>query len=281
MDETLLTLKYFDLFDYPLKKGELFKWQFGRQTADGGVEEQDGYYFLPGRSDIIKIRKEREMVSLKKIRKAQRVARILGLVPGVKMIAIVSNLGYLNADKEADIDLFIVTRKDRIWTVRFWTVVLMMILGQRPSKKTIRDKICLSYYVTEDNLNLEKTKIGEPDIHLIYLLSQYLPIYSENQIWQKFVEENKWINRYLPNFKYSENDQKFLIKPRFVWLKKLIGQTQLGFEEKLYKNIQMKKMAKELRSAMNRGDKKVIINDQMLKLHINDKRDEINRKFEK
>ena len=268
-----MVLKYFDLFDYPLTKEELIKWQFGQAGTDlERAEERVGYYFLPGRGDIIKIREKREIISLKKIRKAQKIAQILGLVSGVKMIAIVSNLAYLNADEGADIDLFIVSEKNRIWTVRFWTVVLMMILGQRPSKRNIKNKICLSYYVSEDNLNLENTKISRLDIHLIYLVSQYLPIYSENGMWQKFIEQNKWLNKYLPNFKYDQ--PRFLIKSR----KKLIN---FGLPERFYKNIQLKKMAPKLKAAMNKGDKKVIINDQMLKLHLNDKRDEINRQFEK
>ena len=202
---------------------------------------------------------------------------ILGFVPGVKMIAIVSNLGYLNADKDADIDLFIVAEKGKIWGVRFWSVMLMKILGQRPSKQTIKDKICLSYYVTEDNLNLEQTKVGEPDAHLCYLVAQYLPIYSEDDMWQRFVEANKWLNKYLPNFKYGEYDRRFIIKPKFVWLKNLIAKTEFGFEQRFYKEIQLRKMSAELKQAMNQGDKKVIINDQMLKLHLNDKREEINK----
>jgi len=39
----------------------------------------------------------------------------------------------------------------------------------------------------------------------------------------------------------------------------------------------LRKMSAELKQAMNQGDKKVIINDQMLKLHLNDKREEINK----
>ncbi|OGG87663.1 hypothetical protein A3B87_02930 [Candidatus Kuenenbacteria bacterium RIFCSPHIGHO2_02_FULL_39_13] len=284
MNETMMTMRYFDLFDYPLKKDEVFKWHFGKSEvgldellAKQLVEERDGYYFLAFRNDIIKTRKAREIISLKKIKKAQVIAMILGFVPGVKMIAVVSNLGYLNADKDADIDLFIVAKKGKIWAVRFWSVMLMKILGQRPSKKVMKDKICLSYYVSEDNLNLEQTKVGEPDAHLCYLAAQYLPIYSEDDMWQRFVEANKWLNKYLPNFKYGEYDRRFIIKPKLVWLKNLIAKTELSFEQRFYKEIQLKKMSAELKQAMNQGDKKVIVNDQMLKLHLNDKREEINK----
>jgi hypothetical protein len=281
MNRTLNTVKYFDLFDYPLTRDELRKWQFkGGEIDTQGLSELDGFYFLPGRDVIVKTRKEREMISLKKIRKAQKIARIIGMIPNVSLVSIVSNLGYLNAELNADIDLFIVAKPGRIWGVRFWSVMLMKILGQRPTKKNMKDKICLSYYTDENNLNLESTKISEPDPHLCYLVSQNLPIYSESDMWERFVEENKWINKYLPNFKYSEDDKRFMIKLGNPYLKGLIAKTELGFEEKLYRFVQMSKMASELKVAMNKGDKKVIINDEMLKLHTNDKRDEINRKFE-
>jgi len=303
MNEIMMTIKYFDLFNYPLKKDEVFKWLFNYQNIktlkypsensqklfddlaclvrEGKVAERAGYSFLPPRGEIIKIREERERISLKKISKAQRMAMILGFVPGVKMIAVVSNLGYLNADKDADIDLFIVAEKGKIWGVRFWSVMLMKILGQRPNKQAIKDKICLSYYVTEDNLNLEQTTVAEPDIHLVYLAAQYLPLYSEDEMWEKYVRQNGWLKKYLLNFEYTDELKKFIIKPRLLWLKRIITRTELGFEQRFYKEIQLRKMAAELKQAMNQGDKKVIINDQMLKLHLNDRREEINKMINK
>ena len=300
MDNILLTIKYFDMFDYPLKSEEVWQWLFNQQINKSNnqniknikeefnrelekfvknklIQEKNGYYFLPGRSDIINLRQARERSSLKKIKKAQRVVRLLGFIPGVKMIAICSNLGYLNAEKEADIDLFIVAQKGKIWSVRFWCVLLMMFFGQRPSKRKQEDKICLSYFVDEDNLDLGATKVGEIDVHLVYLLAQYLPIYNEDSVWQTYIKENSWIKRYLPNFEYGQAVERFIIKSRWVWLKELINRTAFDFEEKLYKKIQLKLMAPELKKMMNKGDNKVIINDKMLKLHTNDKRSEYNR----
>ncbi len=296
----LLTIKYFDMFEYPLKKEELWQWLFNyeyiktlkhgkrreefeeelrRLVEDGKINKQDGYYFLAGREEIIKIRQARYRVALKKLRKAQRIGKLLAWVPGVRMIAVVSNLGYLNAEEGADIDLFIVSRHSKIWSVRFWCVVLMKLLRQRPTTKTIKNKICLSYFVDEDNLNLKPTAVGEPDVHLVYLLAQYLLIYDQGGYWQKYIQQNKWINEYLPNFQYTAEAEKWAIKFKGEWLKAILEKTELGFENRLYKHIQLGWMAPELRRAMNKGDKRVIINDQMLKLHVNDKREEINSKI--
>jgi hypothetical protein len=163
--------------------------------------------------------------------------------------------------------------------VRFWCVVLMKLLNQRPTKKTTKNKICLSYFVSENDLNLKQTAIAEPDIHLIYLLAQYLLIYDEQDYWQQYVKANEWIKKYLINFNYDDTATKFKIKLKTSWLKETLAKTEFGFENKMYKNIQLAMLAGELQQAMNQGDKKVIINDKMLKLHVNDKRAEINREI--
>jgi hypothetical protein len=324
-EQILLTLRYFDLFDYPLKKEEIWQWLIGHQNTrtqehqntlyyegtgqaenqvtqrrgrigdaesvskedmnrelkflleEKLVEGKEGFYFLQGRGEIIEIRKKREEISLGKIKKAERVSRILALIPGVKMMAVCSNLGYLNADEEADIDFFIVAEKGKIWSVRFWSTLTMKLLRQRPQRGKTRNKICLSYFVTEDNLNLEATAISEVDYHLVYLVAQYLLIYDENNYWEVFVQENRWLNKFLPNFEYRESAKRFLIKSKFLWLKKLIHKTTLPFEEKLYRWIQLKIMPRELKEAAAREDKKVIINERMLKLHVNDRRADYNR----
>ncbi len=293
----LLTLKYFDLFDYPLTREEIWRWFLGVNGEVGGRDEmgesldkmverkqiinKNSFYFLPGREGIIDQRRKREKISLLKIKKARRVARLIGTMPGVKMIAICSNLGYLNADDEADIDFFIVSEAGKIWQVRFWAVFWMKILGQRPGKDQTKNKICLSYFVSEDNLNLKATAIGEPDIHLVYLLAQYLPIYSENECWEKFVVANDWIKKYLPNFQYNQEAKRFLVKPRFLWLKKFFALLGKWPVEQAYKKFQLKIMPQGLTLIMNNGEQKVIVNDRMLKLHGNDKRAEINSKISK
>ncbi len=300
----LLTIKYFDIFDYPLQKEELWQWLFNFVDRDKLLGQKqkkfkqiefekeltsliqakkivfkDGYYFLYGRQAIIKTRQARYQISLKKIKKARRIGHLLAWVPGVRMIAVVSNLGYLNADKQADIDLFIVARHNKIWSVRFWCVVLMKLLRQRPTTKKSKNKICLSYFVDENNLNLKFTALNELDIHLVYLLSQYILIYDQTDYWRVYLKQNRWIRNYLPNFNYGPQATKWKIKFRFEWLKKLLEKTELGFENRLYKDIQLGWMAPVLKSAMNRSDKKVIINDQILKLHTNDKREAINREI--
>lgn len=284
------TLAYFDVFDYPLSINEVeIRLITSLRVSDvetglrdlikqNKIEQKDGFYFLPNRKEIVEIRKQRYNISLEKIKKARYVIWWLKFIPWIKAIFICSGLGLLNAEENADIDLLIITSKNRIWSARFWSAGILKILNMRPSEGNIKDKFCLSHFITEDNLSLENTKIQENDIHLIYLLTYYLPIYYEDNLWQKFIQANNWIKKYLANFKYSEEVERFIIRPQFIWLKKLICKIQFNWEERLYKKIQLNIMPKILKDMMNK-DNRVIINNKMLKLHTNDCRKEIYDKW--
>lgn len=295
----LKTLVYFDILDYPLNKDEVWNYLFVEMRLIASlrasdikigldelckqkkIDQKDGFYFLSDRDEIVEIRKQRCEISLKKIKKAQRVIWWLRFIPWTKAVFICSGLGLLNADEEADIDLLIITSRNKIWSARWWSAGILKLLNLRPKNGRMKDKFCLSHFITEDNLNLEQTKIQEDDMHLIYLLSYYLPLYFEDNLWQRFIEANSWIKKYLPNFSYPRDPSLPAVAQddiRVIWLKKLIRKLQFNWEEKLYKKIQLKIMPAILKQMMNQ-DKRVIVNDNMLKLHTNDSRQMVYEKW--
>ena len=102
---------------------------------------------------------------------------------------------------------------------------------------------------------------------------------STEDSWSQFVEENGWIKDCLPNFSYGENNERCVVKFKFSLWKKVMRKMTCDFDERCYRKIQLKIMPQELREAGKRDDKKVIINDGMLKLHLNDRREEYNKKI--
>src|SRR4030042_4402582 len=212
----LKTLIYFDLFDYPLVVDEFIMWlpktlrgksilsldreeirnlkleireKLDELVRQNEITEKMGYYFLPGRDGIVGVRKERHIESLKKIKRAQKMARFLSLLPFIKMVAVCNVLGYLNAKKEDDIDLFIITSSNRIWTARWWSAGIAKLLDLRPRPGNISDKFCFSFFVAEDSLNLKEVAL-ENDIYFYYWLRQLLPLYDEENYFDKFLEAN-------------------------------------------------------------------------------------------
>jgi len=165
----LKTLTYFDLFDYPLTLLEIQKWLWRenendlekiQKTLDKSpqIDSREGFYFLQGRSDIVRQRKNRYVVAQKKFKKRLSYIRLLTWLPHVKAIFVVNNLAIANAGINSDIDLMIISQDDKIWTTRMFTTTLMKIFGLRPTQKKNKDQLCLSIYLTESNLDLEKYK---------------------------------------------------------------------------------------------------------------------------
>lgn len=284
----LATIAYFDVFDYPLTVGEIWKWLYSEKTeADSPtigeiwkilensqllkslVQSSRGFYFLKNREELLDIREARYILSLKKIKRARRVAGFLKFISGIKMIALCNSLAWTNAREESDIDFFIVTEKSKIWTTRFWAAGFLQIFGLRPNKKNNKDKICLSFFVDEESLDLEPLAVGEPDIYLIYWAAQLQPLFDREGVYQKFWQANFWIKKFLPNIFPRDEAQK-ISKDR---------SRKIGLGEKFFRWIQLKMLPKNLREMVNH-DSRVVITDKILKFHANDRREEYKKIWE-
>jgi len=297
----LKTIAWFDIFDFPLTAWEIYKYNFQtlnfekiKETLEKSEElkkiigYKHGFYFLKGKNDLVEIRKKRYLIAEKKYKKLLKIAKILALIPFIKAIAVSDGLSYNNSKEEDDIDLFIITSKNRIWMVRFFSILVLKILKARPSKKKKKDKICLNFFVSEENLNLEKLLLKEkneiPDIYFIYWVSWLYPIYYENNIWQRFIKENLWLKKYLPNWFPQEPcyRRKITLKLFFYFLKKIFEKIHSksfdGLSEKFYRWLQLKIMPKHLKEMANKTTS-VIINDQILKFHDKDRRDKYRDNF--
>lgn len=214
--EILKTLAYADVFDYPLKKEEIWKWLIweGRsgKGKDGSRGEfahsfefaldslqicvTQGFYHLQDRGRIVRLRKQREQWSNPKLRLAGKVAGILRKIPWIKMIGITGALAMENSDKEDDIDLFIIASKNRLWLTRGLIVTFLRLFGlyRRPGK--IKDKICPNMLLDEDHLMVPKK---EQDLFSAHEVCQMKPVWDRDNTYSKFLQANLWVRRFLPN----------------------------------------------------------------------------------
>lgn len=317
IEKTILwTLHYFDIFDQPLTSFEIWKYlwrphlpppsfeQFQNELQNlvtaSKIAVQDGFYFLVGREKIILLRKEHFKISKKKLDKARFLVKFFKHIPYLRGIFVCNRVAGSMASVDSDIDLFIIVQEGRLWTVRFLTALFLKIFGLRPSKKQSRDKFCLSFYVASDNLTLQncllEEKSGWPDVHFIYWLADFLPLYDEVcvstelvEVHQgtsaigQFIQANGWIEQYLPNLKLT-SDSSILLRSKRSPFKFFIETVSkiiriADFREKIFKNIQLCLMPKSLRQAAEEPNTNVIISDQILKFHLNDRREEYRNKF--
>lgn len=312
------TVAYFDMFDYPLTDFEVWKFLHANaethcnaslreiknvlkgvlsgSTASKAVEPlietKNGFYFLKGRENIIRIRLERYNFMDRKMKHALRVAKIYRLIPWVKMIAVANVIGAHNLKDESDIDFFIISEKGRVWLTRFFTAGFAKVLGLRPSERNARDKICLNFYVSEEAMDLEKFMLNNTvgteyysvpkknnDIYFIYWLANLIPIYEKDEMYKKFIQANGWLKNYLPNWQPVLASGRRRVKSGENKVYDAMINLIFGHLEKILKNIQLKLMPKEIKELANK-DSRVVINDNILKLHVKDRREEYRNKWE-
>jgi len=201
----LKTLAYFQIFSYPLTSTEIWKWLYRpsrahsfREVKDcllsskilqSEIVRQEGFYCLNGSEHTVYLRKQNNNLAERKFYKACRLLRFFRFVPFIKMIAICNSLAYSNAREDSDIDIFIVSQKNKIWLARFWAVIIVRLLGRRPQEDNNKDTFCLSFFVTEDSLDVSSICLKN-DVYMPYWMAQLMPIYDPGDYYQKFLDEN-------------------------------------------------------------------------------------------
>jgi len=250
-ERILATLAYADLFDYPLKKSEIWSWLIKRGKGESKDSKKEfeaslkdllktkslqiisGFYFLSGRKEIVKIRKKREKVSKEKIEKAKKIAKVLQILPWIRLIGITGGLARNNANSGDDIDFFIITQIKRLWLTRGLVALFLTLTGLYRRKKKIKDQICPNMLIDESNL-----EIKPHDLFMSHEVALMKPLVNKNEIYDRFLRTNLWAKKFLPNLsKWSvESDKKDkkqepLLKKKtfFDWLEISARKTQLSY----------------------------------------------------
>jgi len=129
---------------------------------------------------------------------ARKVARWLRLIPTIKMVAVTGALAMENSDKEDDVDLLIVTAKNRLWFSRGLVVTFLRFFGLYRRPRKIKNMICPNMLLDEEHLVVHKK---EQDLFSAHEVCQLKVLWEKDGIYQKFVKENQWAKRFLPNWK--------------------------------------------------------------------------------
>ena len=197
------TIAYADIFDYPLKADELQRWLIqGDSFAPAKVSpywiKTNRFYHLPGRSKIISLRRQRQHFSHLKWPIAYRAAKILSFIPSVKLVAVTGALAMNNANKDDDIDLMVVTAKNRLWSTRLMATLLLFphLRGGRTDSSKVANKLCLNLWLDETTLAIKRR-----NLYIAHEICQAQPVFERDQTYQKFIAANLWYKRFLPNWK--------------------------------------------------------------------------------
>ncbi len=172
-------------------------------------------------------------------RTIQTYLSILKWLPFVRFVGITgatAMTGYIPHD---DVDLFIITKKDTLWTTRFFVVVLAKLLGIYGGVG-----VCLNLFFDEIDLTIPKIKQNS---YIAHEILQMKPVIDKDNTYRILIEANTWIFSYFPNAqsrnakRITQNVKRveYNVKPKY---RKTLYDTRYTLHEhveRIFKSIQL------------------------------------------
>ncbi len=191
---------YAALFDYPLTLDELHHALIeSDQTPseilgvyDGSVflhaivDYRDGFFFPAGREDLVGERRRREARSRGFLQQHRRMLRLVCALPFTRLVALSGSIAHLNLEPDGDLDLFIITRGRRVWTVTVALLVLARLLRRRRI-------VCANFVLADTHLALE-----QQDLFTANQVLHLKPL-AGGDLLGRFVAANPFVARFYPN----------------------------------------------------------------------------------
>jgi hypothetical protein len=209
--------------------------------------------YLRGRDDRIVVRAERRRHTEDLLRRHRLHLRALGSFPFVRLVALSGACAHENATDD-DVDVFLVTRSGRAWSVTLALMVLCKLLG-------VRRSLCLNYVVDE-----EGARLPERDLFTGAEIVGMKPLWGR-RAYRLLVSTNAWVGARFPNFFRSYHESSEALPevgcPR--WIERLLELGPAPLAEALSRVV----LGAYLRRK-GRGRPGVVLGPHRLKLHTDD-----------
>lgn len=212
-------LKYFHMFRHPLYSEEIHK--FLRVPISGSelsellnvmVVNRELYvlydlYSLENNDDVFSRRLSGTELASGKMEEAYKSGKIIAAFPFVKCVCISGSLSKGYADKDSDIDFFIVTQHERLWICR----TMLHLFKKLTFLVNKQHSFCMNYFIDEKKLLLE-----EQNIFTATELTTLIPVYNI-PIYNQLMHENKcWVIDFFKNADINKDPFERAVKKPVV-----------------------------------------------------------------
>lgn len=203
-DAIYKTVMFFDVLDYCLTaeelRGRLIGFRASSEEISLGLAmcakiETDGmYYYLKGRGELVRLRNENESFHSDMLHRAEKLKWIFSVTPFLQGVYVCNTLAMTQARPGSDIDVFVVTRRNRLFIARTWLLILTQLLGVRRHGDKIEGRLCLSFFVDEGHVDLSELLLKPYDIYFAYWLLLLKPVVGASSL----LGSNPWVKTYFP-----------------------------------------------------------------------------------
>ncbi|MCR4286007.1 MAG: hypothetical protein NUW00_03900, partial [Candidatus Kaiserbacteria bacterium] len=197
------TLKYFDFFEYPpnLEQLALFSHVVcGVPEVTTCVDELvlKGTAFRWGGRVALRrhVQKVFESKSETFFSQTQELFPIKWFcwIPSIQYIGLSGSRSMVHSDPDADIDLFLITTTNTVWSTRLILLTITRVLsliGHRTARK-----LCWNIMIEDSNLQMP---IGKRNEYIAHEVLQLKTIFERHHIHDRFMRANSWISKIFPN----------------------------------------------------------------------------------
>ncbi|HEY1164656.1 MAG TPA: hypothetical protein VGE90_05795 [Chitinophaga sp.] len=200
-ESILKVIAYFDMFSHPVTMEEIHQFLDQpvrnkdlepalRQLLDKQLIWRLGrFYSLRNDPQLEQRRLNGNMLAVRRLKLARRIARVLAWCPYIRGIGISGSLSKNVAHEGSDYDFFIITAANRLWIARTFQHFFVKTF----SWLRLRYFCCLNYYIDEQALEIE-----ERNIFTATEVVTLLPACGKRS-FQNFAAANQWAHDFIPN----------------------------------------------------------------------------------
>jgi hypothetical protein len=275
---------YASLFDYPLTldqlhyaliesdqtRPEILAVYEGSELLRDIIEYRDGFFFPMGRGDLVAERRRREARSDAFLARHRLALRLICALPFTRLVALSGSIAHRNLEPNGDLDLFIVTRGPRVWTV----TVLLLLLTKLLRRRRI---ICANFVLADSHLTVD-----QPDLFTANQVIHLRPL-AGGELIDRFRAANPFVARCYPNSGGAPAQAPLVdVRSRGLGLARRLLEAILSVPSPLVEAVCRRAYAWHLRRRAGswRSPDQVRLQSDYLKLHTQSHRLEVLDRFE-
>ncbi|HMI07891.1 MAG TPA: nucleotidyltransferase domain-containing protein [Flavobacterium sp.] len=236
--DTLKTILYFSIFNYPLKLEEICNFSITKDCAEiqkdldelvaqKVIVKANDYYLIDANLAHIEKRKKGNQMAITALVKAQERARFIANFPFVEAVGVSGSLSKGYYDSNSDIDFFVITKPNKLWLCRTF-----LMLYKKIFLLNSRKYFCINYFMSSGNLEVEeKNRFTATEIKTL------IP-FQGKAAFAEFYKKNHWVSGVFGEFNPKLDAIEDISKPKIIKVLERILDTKPGnFLDSSFKRI--------------------------------------------